>query len=114
MSKCKLKPIPQLDARLVNPILKRFGFKLPENVQRRRTAPGRAIARWHLGYYYGYGEKDLWIPLNEYGGMATKAFHEHTVKFPKRIDTALRKLLDRETDSVRAIRGKLAEANKYA
>lgn len=80
--------IPQLLHADVLPVLKRHGYKLPFNVHRKE------VYRWHLGYYYGYGAKDLWIPLNSTGGMATKAFYDHTVKFPKRIDTALRKLLE--------------------
>lgn len=86
LRKMHVTQLPHAD---VAPILKRYGYKLPANVDKRN------VARWHLGYYYGYGAKDLWIPLNSMGGMANAAFHEHTVKFPKRIDTALRKLLEK-------------------
>jgi hypothetical protein len=79
----------QLDAKLVNPILKRSGWKIPPNVDRRQ------LARWHYGPYYGYGERGLWIPLNSMGGMATRAFDTKTVKFPKRIQIALCKLLEK-------------------
>lgn len=74
----------QVDHKAIAPILKRFGWKIPTNVNRRE------LARWHYGPYYGYGERGLWIPLNSLGGMATRA----TVKFPKRINNALLKLLE--------------------
>ena len=78
----------QIDAKQVEPILKRFGWKVPPNVDKRN------VARWHFGSYYGYGERGLWIPLNSMGGMATRAFDTKTVKFPKRINNALLKLLE--------------------
>lgn len=78
----------QLSTEQVTPILKRFRWKLPPNVNRRE------LARWHYGPYYGYGGRGLWIPLNSLGGMATRAFDTKTVKFPKRITTALLKLLE--------------------
>lgn len=79
----------QVSASDVKPILKRFGWKMPPNVETRQ------VERWHYGSYYGYGERGLWIPLNSLGGMATKAFHSKTVKFPKRIQSALCKLLEK-------------------
>jgi len=77
----------QVPHSLVKPILKRYAWKIPPNVNRRE------VDRWHYGYYYGYGERGLWIPLNSLGGMATRAFDSHTVKFPKRIENAIVKLL---------------------
>lgn len=77
----------QVSHEALKPILKRFGWKLPSNVDRRQ------LARWHYGPYYGYGERGLWIPLNSMGGMATRAFDTKTVKFPKRVENAIVKLL---------------------
>ncbi len=53
----------------------------------------------NIGKYYGYGAKDLWVPIDSLGGMATKAFHSHTVRFPTRIDKALRTMLERKRRS---------------
>jgi hypothetical protein len=77
----------QVDHKHVKPILKKFGWKMPSNVDTRQ------VARWHFGSYYGYGQRGLWIPLNSMGGTATKAFDTKTVKFPTRIEKALLKLL---------------------
>ena len=77
----------QVDHKPIAPILKRFDWKIPPNVDRKQ------LARWHFGPYYGYGERGLWIPLNSMGGMATRAFDTKTVKFPKRIENAIVKLL---------------------
>lgn len=78
---------PDIDAKLVDQVLRKFGFKLPENV----NVP--IVRRWHLGEYYEHGEPGLWIPISGSGGIATKAFWSHTVKFPAKIDRALRKIL---------------------
>ena len=78
----------QLDHKQVKPILKKYGWKMPGNVNTRE------LARWHFGSYYGYGQRGLWIPLNSMGGMATKAFDTKTVKFPKRVENALLNLLE--------------------
>lgn len=78
----------QLDAKQVGPILKRLRWKIPPNVDTRQ------LSRWHFGAYYGYGARGLWIPLNSMGGMATKAFDTKTVKFPRRIENELLKMLD--------------------
>lgn len=80
----------QLDAKQVMPILKRFRWKLPANVDQ------PIVDRFHFGQYYGYGEKDLWIPITVHGGIATKAFHSHTIKFPKRIEKHLQAMLETE------------------
>lgn len=80
------KPV-QLEAKVVMPILKRFGWKLPRNIEWSR------VDRFHFGKYYGYGAKDLWIPITVHGGMASKPFHDHTVKFPKRIEAKLQAML---------------------
>jgi len=77
----------QVDHKAIAPILKRLGWNIPPNVDRQQ------LARWHYGPYYGYGERGLWIPLNSMGGMATRAFDTKTVKFPKRIENAIVKLL---------------------
>lgn len=79
----------QVDHAQVKPILKRYGWKIPSNVDTRQ------VARWHFGSYYGYGARGLWIPLNSIGGMATKAFDTKTVQFPKRINNALITLLEK-------------------
>ena len=82
--------VPQLDAKDTAPVFAKYAYKLPSNVEK------RSVARWYLGVYYGYGNKECWIPLNSMGGIATKAFQGHTVRFPKRLDTALRKLLEKK------------------
>jgi hypothetical protein len=79
----------QVDHKLVKPLLKKYGWKIPTNVDTRQ------VARWHFGSYYGYGGRGLWIPLNSLGGMATKAFDIKTVRFPQRINAALLKLLEK-------------------
>jgi hypothetical protein len=84
--------VPQLDAKDVNAVLRKYRYKLPTNCAR----PVRLIKRWFLGKYYGYGARDLWIPLNFMGGIATKPWHGHTVKFPARIDKQLRAMLEQK------------------
>lgn len=79
--------IPELDAAEVAPIIRANGYKLPDNVDR------PILARWYRGKYYGYGDSRSWIPLNSMGGIATKAFHDHKVRFPAKIDKALREML---------------------
>jgi hypothetical protein len=79
--------VPQLDAKDVAGVLRKHSYNLPDNVNQ------KILSRWHKGYYYDYGRPDMWIPLNSMGGMATKAFHSHGVKFPARIDKELRMLL---------------------
>jgi hypothetical protein len=86
----KKKKAVQLDANKVMPLLKRFRWKLPNNVDR------RVLDRFHFGKYYGYGAKDLWIPITVHGGIATKAFHTKTVKFPKPIEKLLQAMLETE------------------
>lgn len=83
-----MKRAVQLDAKHVLPILKRFKWNLPKNVDR------RGLDRFHFGKYYGYGSKDLWIPITVHGGISTKAFHGHTVKFPIRIEKLLQAMSD--------------------
>ncbi len=79
--------VPQLDHKKeVAPILKTHRYKLPDNVR-------SPVSRWHRGVYYGYGNSHSWVPLNTMGGMATKAFHAVSVRFPERIDKKLRTLL---------------------
>ena len=80
--------VPQLEVTEVTPILKKYGYKLPENVER------RSVARWHHGIYYGYGNRTSWFPLNSNGGIATKAFHGLTVSFPAPIEKKLIAILD--------------------
>lgn len=87
--------VPQLDARVVRPILRQHRYRLPENCE-----PSRVIARWHYGTYYGYGTKESWIPLSSLGGMATKPFRGHTVRFPLRIDRKLQLLLKQAREGV--------------
>jgi hypothetical protein len=79
--------VPQLEHSAVLPILNRHRWKLPSNVT-------PAVARWHFGWYYGYGSKESWIPLNPMGGIATHAFQGLVVKFPAKIDAKLRALLE--------------------
>ena len=55
-----------------------------------------AVSRWYFGIYYGYGNRESWIPLGSMGGMATRPFDSHTVRFPARIDRKLRALLDQK------------------
>ncbi len=83
-----MKRAVQLDAKHVMPVLKRFGWKRPTNID------WRIVDRFHFGKYYGYGAKDLWVPITVHGGMASKPFHSHTVKFPQRIEKILQKMLD--------------------
>ena len=79
----------QLGNRDVAAVLARKGYRLPINVDQ------SSVARWHRGLYYGYGRADSWVPLNHCGGIATKPFHAHRVKFPREIDRALSSLLRR-------------------
>ncbi len=78
----------QLDFKQVRPVLKRLGWKLPANIN------WKYVDRIHYGKYYGYGAKELWVPITVHGGMASKPWHSHTVKFPKRIESILQKMLD--------------------
>jgi hypothetical protein len=83
-----LKILPhELDAEQVMPVLRKHRYKLPGNVNTEQ------VRRWHKGFYYGYGCRGVWIPLNAMGGIATKGFWDHSVKFPLRIDRELRMLL---------------------
>lgn len=50
--------------------------KMPSNV----NAP--IVARWHQGKYYDHGTKTGFVPLNENGGIATKAFDDHHIDCP--------------------------------
>ncbi len=83
-----MKKPPELNANEVNQVLRKHGYKLPPN-----CLPLRMISAWHFGKYYGYGTKDGWTPLNSSGGIATKAFHDHSVRFSAKINTALQNLL---------------------
>ena|ERR1035437_5356458 len=88
-----------LEAKQVNAVLKKHKYRLPQNCEKRQF-----IANWWFGKYYGYGTKDTWIPLNKNGGMATKAFHDKTVKFPARINKKLLALLDEKDKQIKKIK----------
>ena len=82
--------VPQLDALEVAPIFKAHRWRKPKNIT------GRTVYRWHYGIYYGYGNKNSWFPLNSMGGIASKAFHAMTVKFPEPVEAELFALLDKK------------------
>lgn len=84
----------QLPNSEVRRVLSRFRFRLPRNVN-------RPVSRWHLGVYYGYGNPESWIPLNSMGGMATKPWYSHTVRFPPAIDAILRAMIHNEREALK-------------
>lgn len=80
--------IPELPHKLVIKVFRKYGYKIPANVDK------SVLDKWYRGTYYGYGSKETWLPLNSMGGIAINAFHSMIVKFPKRVDIALNKLLE--------------------
>lgn len=80
--------VPQIEAAEVTRVLRKHSYELPSNVN-----PKVTLSRWHKGRYCGYGDPDGWVPLNPGGGIATRAFDDHSVRFPAQIDKELRMLL---------------------